>query len=79
MPRYFFDVQDGRGLHRDRVGDELATLGDAVEQARTILPDILRSEPLVAQVHIVTCDIRDESDRVVYRGKITYEETDGTD
>lgn len=79
MPRYFFDVQDSRGLHRDRVGDELATLGDAVEQARIILPDIMLEEPLVAHMHTVTCDVRDEAGRVLYRGKMTYEEIGDSD
>ena len=75
MARYFFDVRDSRGFHRDEVGDEFAGFAQAREQCQALLPDIARDELPDGELHIITCDVRDEAGRVVYRGRITYEGT----
>ena len=41
MPRYYFDVLDAKGLHRDEIGDELKDFEEAREQAQGLLPDIV--------------------------------------
>ena len=72
MPRYFFDVRDGQGLHRDTVGDECQSFDEARAMAQTLLPDIVRSDLPDGELHAVTCDVRDEAGRTVYRGELTY-------
>lgn len=73
MPRYYFDVQDAKGFHRDDVGDDLASFEEAKNLAQSLLPDIARDELPDGEIHIVTCDVRDEAYRIVYRGKLTFE------
>lgn len=73
MPRFYFDVRNGSGFHHDHVGDEFASFEEARCQVQGILPDMLRDESPDSDLHTVTCDVRDETGRVVYRGKITYE------
>ena len=75
MPRFFFDIRDCKGLHRDDVGDGLCDFEEAREQCQAILSDIAREEMPAGDLHTITCDLRDETDRVVYRGRITYEGT----
>ena len=75
MPRFFFDVRNSRGFHRDEVGDELPGFKEAREQCQGLLPDIAREELPDGELHTVTCNVRDEADRVVYRGRLTYEGT----
>lgn len=75
MPRYFFDLHNGSGLHRDQIGDELDDFEQAREQCQTLLPDIVRDELPDGELHTVTCTVRDETDRIVYRGEITYKGT----
>ena len=73
MPLYYFDVKDGAGFHRDEFGDDFDSFDDAREHAQGLLPDIVRRELPDGELHTVSCDIRDGTGRVVYRGKITYE------
>lgn len=75
MPRYHFDIRDSRGFHRDEVGDEFVSFEEAREQCQSLLPDIAREELPVGELHTITCDVRDETGRVVYRGEITYRGT----
>ena len=67
MARYYFDVQDGRGFHRDEMGDEFDSFEEAREQAQALLPDIAREELPDGELHVITCDVRDESGRIVAR------------
>lgn len=75
MPRFYFDVRDGRGFHLDDVGDECVDFDEARDHAQSLLPDIARSELPDGEMHSITCDVRDEAGRVVYRDKLTYEGT----
>ena len=75
MPRYYFDIRDAGGFHRDEVGDEFDSFDCARQQAQSLLPDIAREELPDGELHIVSCDVRDEAFRVVYRGKLTFEGT----
>lgn len=75
MPRYYFDVRNRGGLHRDDIGDELVDFEEARGQAQAILPDIARAELPDGELHVVTCDVRDEADEIVYRGELTYRGT----
>lgn len=75
MPRFYFDVRDNGGFHRDEVGDDCQDVEEAREQCQDLLPTVAREELPDGELHIVTCDVRDEADRIVYRGKLTYEGT----
>lgn len=75
MPRYFFDVHDGQGFHRDDVGDEFDGFDDARQQCQALLPDIARDELPDGDLHEISCDVRDETGRVVYRGEMIYRGT----
>lgn len=75
MPRYYFDVYNAKILHRDEFGEELRDFEEAREQAQVLLPDIVRDELPDGELHEVACNVRDETDRVVYRGRLTYRGT----
>ena len=75
MARYFFDITDGKGLHPDDFGDEFDGFAEARDQAQVLLPDIARQELPDGELHVVTCDIRDDTGHIVYRGKLTFEGT----
>lgn len=75
MPRYFFDVTNAEGHQRDEVGDELDTYEDARVQAQVLLPDLTAEQLPDGDEHVVVCNVRDETGRVVYRGVITYKGT----
>lgn len=75
MRRFYFDVHDSTGFHRDEVGDEMRDFEEARDQAQSLLPDIARDELPDGESHRVVCEVRDETDRVVYRGTLTYEGT----
>lgn len=73
MPRYYFDVHDCDGFHRDDAGDEFESFEDARQQAQALLADIVREELPAGELHAVKSDVRDETGRVVYSSKLTYE------
>lgn len=75
MPRYYFDIQDAKGSNRDDFGEELESIDEAREQCQGMLPDIVRDELPDGDLHIVTCEVRDETGRIVYRGRLTYQGT----
>ena len=75
MVWYYFDVHDSGGLHRDEIGDEFVEFEDARRQVQSLLPDIAREELPDGESHSISCDIRDEAGRVVYRGELTYRGT----
>ena len=75
MARYFFDVRDCKGLQRDTIGDEFDSFEEARQQAQSLLPDIAREELPDGEYHLITCDVRDEEGRTVYRGEISYRGT----
>ena len=75
MSHYYFDIRDSRGLHQDEFGDEFDSMEEARRQAQSILPDIARGELPDGKSHTITCDLRDETGRIVYQSKLNFEET----
>ena len=75
VKRYFFDIHDGDGFHRDEIGDEFDGLDDARQQAQALLPDIARDEQPGGDYYTIVCNVRDEMDGIVYRGELTYRGT----
>ncbi len=75
LPRFYFDVHDAHGYHRDDFGEPLASFEEARDQCQSLLPDIAREELPDGEMHTVTCEVRDESGAVIYRGELTYRGT----
>lgn len=73
MPRYYFDVHDSHGFHRDEMGDHFDDFEDARVQAQSLLPDIVRDELPDGELHAVVCEVRDETGTTVYRGELRYQ------
>ncbi|MGE8130616.1 DUF6894 family protein [Methylobacterium sp. NPDC080182] len=72
MPRYFFDINDGRN-ERDEVGFECADLQAAVRHAKQALPEIAADEvPRDGERHALTVLIRDENGQAVYLGALAF-------
>ena len=72
MARYYFDLHDGGGFHRDEIGEDFSSFEEAREQCQALLPDIAREELPDGDLHTITCRVRDEAGRVVYCGELTY-------
>lgn len=75
MTRCYFDVRDSKGFHRDEFGVDLAGTDEAREQCQGLLPDIVREELPDGELPTIMCDVRDEMDRAVCRGEITFRGT----
>ena len=75
MARYYFDVTDVTGFHRDDAGDEFDSLDDAQQQCQALVADIAREELPNGPTHQIVCEVRDEAGRIVYRGELTYRGT----
>jgi len=72
MPRYFFDINDGRN-ERDEDGFECADLQAAVLHAKQSLPEIAADEvPKDGERQALTVLVTDEEGRAVYLAALTY-------
>ncbi|MGI3902381.1 MAG: DUF6894 family protein [Janthinobacterium lividum] len=72
MPRFYFDVRDRKGFHRDDVGDVCDDFEDAIAQAQSLLPTIARDELPGGDHQDLSCDVRDDASRVVYQAVLSY-------
>lgn len=59
MPRYYFDVHDDSGAHRDDVGLELPDMDSAIAEARRALADMAREAIATGQPMPLQILIRD--------------------
>lgn len=75
MPRFFFDIQDRDGCHRDEAGDEFDDLAQAQDQARALLSDIARWQSFESGQETLACCVRDSEGEVIYRGELIYRGT----
>ncbi|XYD10526.1 hypothetical protein R1A27_08660 [Methylobacterium sp. NMS12] len=72
MPRYFFDINDGRN-ERDDVGFDCVDLQDAVRHAKRALPEIAADEvPRDGERQALTILITDEDGQAVYLGALAF-------
>lgn len=72
MPRYFFDIHDGR-LQRDDEGTECADFEAARREAMISLPDVARWEiPADGDRQTYTVIVRDEAGTPVYTATLTF-------
>jgi hypothetical protein len=75
MPRFYFDVRDNGGFHRDEFGDDFVDVDEARAQCQSLLPDMARAELPDGDRHNISCEIRDETGEVVYRGELNFRGT----
>ncbi|WP_237478909.1 DUF6894 family protein [Lichenibacterium dinghuense] len=73
MPFFFFDIVDDGVFSRDDYGVDLPGVDEARDQAIDLIPDVVRTGLADGARHTVTCSVRDEPGRVIYRGTLTYE------
>jgi hypothetical protein len=72
MARYFFDVHDGK-LEFDETGTECATLEEARQKAKRLLPDLARDEAAgEGDRHTYTVLVTDEDHRPVYSATLSF-------
>jgi hypothetical protein len=72
MPRYFFDINDGRNA-RDDVGVECDDTQAAVKHAKQALPEIAVDEvPKDGERQTLTILISEEGGKAVYVGSLTF-------
>ncbi|MBW6425237.1 hypothetical protein KX729_27790 [Rhizobium sp. XQZ8] len=72
MPRYFFDIVNGQGPMRDDEGVELLDPETVRKVAARIVSDLARDEMPGEQAVEITVNVRDESDRKVFIGKMHF-------
>ena len=70
MARYFFDVTDHEGKHRDDIGIECADLEAAREHAAVALPEMMREKMPNGMHSEVVVEIRDSEERELLRATI---------
>ncbi|MCC0807975.1 hypothetical protein FPV16_17460 [Methylobacterium sp. W2] len=72
MPRYFFDINDGRN-ERDEEGVLCADLQAAVLEAKTLLPAVAADEvPKDGERQALTVLVTDEDGKAVYLAALVY-------
>ena len=73
VPRYFFDLQDDVARFPDEFGDEFVSVEEARKHVQAILMDTFRSALPGGDERLFVCELRDETDNVVYRGRLVYQ------
>ncbi|TXN14465.1 hypothetical protein FV219_03570 [Methylobacterium sp. WL122] len=72
MPRYYFDINDGRN-QRDEEGVLCADLQAAVLEAKKLLPAIAADEvPKDGERQAMTVLVTDEDGRAIYMAALAY-------
>ena len=72
VPRYFFDINDGRH-ERDEEGLDCADLQAAVREAKKLLPEIAANEvPQDGERQAITVLVTDADGKAIYMAALTY-------
>lgn len=72
MPRYYFDINDGRN-ERDEEGVHCADLQAAVLEAKRLLPAVAADEvPKDGERQAITVLVTDEDGQAVYLAALAY-------
>ncbi len=73
MPRYFFDIHDGRVFVRDSVGTECSGPEQIRQEAAQTLPLIAQATiPADGDQQAITVLVRDEQNLTVYTATLTF-------
>ena len=67
MPRFFFDIHDGKAFTPDRVGLDLDGLEAAKDEAKKPLPDIVKDEMPDGDRRDFTVYVKDVAGQIVWR------------
>ena len=67
MPRFFFDIHDGKAFTPDRVGLDLDSLEAAKDETKKTLPDIVKDEMPDGDRRDFTVDVKDVAGQIVWR------------
>lgn len=73
MPMYYFDIYDNGQLSRDDHGFDLASVGEARDQAIALLPDLARDELPDGERHSFVCVVRGPDGEACYRASLIFE------
>ncbi len=65
MPRFYFDIDDGREPFRDDLGFDLGGPQEARDHAVAALPEIAREQLADSDRRVFTSKVRDQDGRVV--------------
>lgn len=72
MPRYFFDINDGRNA-RDEEGVDCTDIHEAIRHAKSALPEIAAEEvPKDGERQAITVLVTDENGQAVYLAALTF-------
>ncbi|ESR25282.1 DUF6894 family protein [Lutibaculum baratangense] len=72
MPRYYFNIDDGRRLLRDEDGTEFATEEAMRADASRLLPEIARDEIRGEGTRELSLAVRDEAGRDVFAARLAF-------
>ena len=73
MPRYFFDIQDGRKPYHDETGVEFSDLEAVRHQAMRVLPEIAKDEvPTDGDRQTFTVMVTDEDGKPIYSAALNF-------
>jgi hypothetical protein len=67
MPRFFFDIHDGKDFTPDRQGLELENLEAAKDQAKKALPNIVKDKMPDRDRRDFTVDVKNAAGQIVWR------------
>lgn len=73
MSHFFFDLITNGSRVADPVGEDLVDTDEARDQAQAILAQMMRDRLPDGDSQIYVCEVRDEHDSIVYRGRLIFE------
>ena len=74
MPRYFFDVDDGKRQVHDVVGMELSSADRAMVEASTLLRTLAEIRRIEGRPGTTVVRVRDVDDEQIYEGSAHLED-----
>ena len=74
MPRYFFDIDDGKHHLRDERGRELADQFAAVSEAQALLSTLRDLQGLEHRSSAAAISVRDEAGSLIHEGSLSLDD-----
>lgn len=74
MPRYFFDIDDGKRQVHDTLGMELSSADKAMVEASTLLRTLAEIRQIERRPGTTVVRVRDGDDEEIYEGSARLEE-----
>jgi hypothetical protein len=76
MARFFFDIDDSTSSRADAEGLDFETSGQACRQATAVLPDIARELGPDGVLREISCTVRDDRGRRIFRTTLSQSNRD---